>query len=206
MPRVRYGPDITDDAQFLILEDSRIKNKLAKAKSEKTRAKLLKERDLLRQAEKQIFGNRANARKLARESVSRQGYLADSEVKALGAKRFKQIKGKGQLGLASTPGRKTQQIGRKQGYKARPETAHKELYASATAKAKSSDIMRRIREQKKVSVAAKKKAKKSSAKKAAPTRKKKAAKKAAPAKKATPVKKAAAKKTPAKKSAPRKKR
>ena len=211
MPRVRYGPDITDDADSLLLDDSRIKNQLKGATGAK-RAKLLKEKDLVNKAIKDVFGSRANARKLAAESVRRQGYMSDADARAIGARRNAKLKGKGPLGLAATPGRGSQQIGRKKGYKVRQGTNNEDLFRSATAKAKSSDIMRRVRAQKTAAQASKSKAKKAAKKVGA-------AKKAAPAKKATPVKKAAAKKapaakkaavkkvaTPAKKAVPRKKR
>jgi hypothetical protein len=214
MPRVRYGPDITDDAQSILLDESRIKNKLKGAKSERERTKLLKERDLINQAIKEVFGSRDNARKLAAESVARQGYLKPEDVKALGAKRFKKLKGKGELGLPKTPGRRSEKIGLKKGFQARPETANGDLYRAATAKARQSDIMRRVRSQQTAAQTSKNKAKTAAkkvgaAKKAAaakkPTTAKKAAAKKAPAKKAA-AKKAPAKKAPAKKAAPRKKR
>lgn len=210
MPRVRYGPDITDDADSLLLDDSRIKNQLKGASGAK-RAKLLKEKDLINQAIKEVFGSRANARKLASESVRRQGYLTPAEARAIGAKRTQKLKGKGPLGLASTPGRGSEQIGRKTGYRARANTNNEDLFRSATAKAKSSDIMRRVRSQKTAAEASKAKAKKA-AKKVQAAKKPAAAKRAAAAKKASPAKKAAAKKAakkttaPAKKAAPKKKR
>jgi hypothetical protein len=208
MPRVRYGPDITDDAQSILLDESRVKNKLKGAKSERERTKLLKERDLINQAIKEVFGSRDNARKLAAESVARQGYLKPEDVKALGAKRFKKLKGKGELGLPKTPGRRSEKIGLKKGFQARPETANGDLYRAATAKAKQSEIMRRVRSQQTAAQTSKNKAKTAAkkvgaAKKATPA--KKAAAKKAPAKKAA-AKKAPAKKSPAKKAAPKKKR
>jgi hypothetical protein len=170
MPRVRYGPDITDDAQSLLLDQSRVKRKLEKASSDKARAALLKERDLINRAIKDLFGSRANARKLASESVARQGYLSSEDIASLGVKRAKKIKGKGQLGLASTPGRGSQQIGIKQGYRARPETQNPDLYVSATKKAKSSEVLRQVKSQKNAAKKARSKAKKA-AKKKSPAKK-----------------------------------
>lgn len=204
MPRVRYGPDITDDADSILLDDSRIKNQLKNASGQK-RVKLLKEKDLINKTIKDVFGSRANARKLAAESVRRQGYMSSADARAIGAKRNQKLKGKGPLGLAATPGRGSQQIGRKKGYKVRQGTNNEELFRSATAKAKSSDIMRRVKAQKTQAQKSKSSAQKA-AKKIGGAKKAAAAKKAAPAKKAAAVKKAAAKKAPAKKATPRKKR
>lgn len=214
MPRVRYGPDITDDADSLLLDASRIKNQLNKAKGKKARAALIKERDLLNQAIKDIFGSRANARKLQKESTRVQGYLSPSEIRALGVKSNKKIKGKGVLGLANSP-RGSQQIGRKKGYKARANPTNEALYKSATERAKSSAILKQVKRQKTAAEANRKASKskakkvqakqKSAAKKATPTKKAAAAKKAAPAKKAA-AKKAPAKKAPAKKATPKKRR
>lgn len=206
MPRVRYGPDITDDADSLLLDDSRIKNQLRGATGAK-RVKLLKEKDVVNKAIKDVFGSRANARKLAAESVRRQGYMSSADARAIGAKRNQKLKGKGPLGLAATPGRGSQQIGRKKGYKVRQGTNNEDLFRSATAKAKSSEIMRRVKAQKTAAQSSKSKAKKraTGAKKAAPAKKAAAVKKATPVKK-TAVKKAPAKKAPVKKAVPRKKR
>lgn len=219
MPRVRYGPDITDDADSLLLDASRIKNQMKNASGPKLE-QLKKERDLNTQAIKEIFGSRANARKLSSESVRRQGYMSDADVRAIGAKRTKKLKGKGPLGLSATPGRGSEQIPQKTGYRARAMTNNEDLYRAATAKAKSSDIMRRVRAQQTAAQASKNKAKKAmkkaqAPKKAAAAKKPAAAKKAAPAKKTAAqkaaakkaaAKKAPAKKAPAKKAAPRKKR
>jgi hypothetical protein len=204
MPRVRYGPDITDDADSILLDDSRIKNQLKGATGAK-RAKLLKEKDVINKAIKDVFGSRKNARKLAAESVRRQGYMSDADARAIGAKRNRKLKGKGALGLAATPGRGSQQIGRKKGYKVRQGTNNEDLFKSATAKARSSEVMRRVRAQKTAAQSSKSKAKKA-AKKVSGAKKATAVKKAA--KKTVPAKKAAVKKvaTPAKKAVPRKKR
>lgn len=206
MPRVRYGPDITDDADSLLLDDSRIKNQLKGATGRK-KVQLLKEKDVVNKAIKDVFGSRANARKLAAESVRRQGYMSSADARAIGAKRNRKLKGKGPLGLAATPGRGSQQIGRKKGYKVRQGTNNEDLFRSATARAKSSEIMRRVKAQKTAAQSSKSKAQKraTGAKKAAPAKKAAAVKKATPVKK-TAVKKAPAKKAPVKKAVPRKKR
>ena len=225
MPRVRYGPDITDDADSLMLDDSRIKNQMAALRKSGGEGsakwkKLLKEKDLLNKAIKEVFGNRNNARALARESTRQQGYMSPEEIRALGVKRNKKIKGKGPLGLAATPGRGSQQIGRKKGYKARAKETNEALYKSATQRAKSSAILKQVKKQKTAAEASRKASKskakkvqakqKSAAKKATPTKKAAAAKKAAPAKKTAakkaPAKKAPAKKAPAKKATPKKRR
>jgi len=214
MPRVRYGPDITDDADSLMLDDSRIKNQMAALRKSGGEGsakwkKLLKEKDLLNKAIKEVFGNRNNARALARESTRQQGYMSPAEVRALGVKRNKKIRGKGPLGLAATPGRGSQQIGRKKGYQARAKETNEALYKSATQRAKSSAILKQVRKQKTAAESKRKASKSKAAKKASAVKKatpvKKAAAKKTPAKKA-PAKKAPAKKAPAKKATPRKKR
>jgi len=188
MPRVRYGPDITDDAHSILIDQDRIAKQLKRTKSEPARAKLIAQRDLLNKAIKDVFGSRANARKLAAESQARQGYLSPADIRALGVKKYKPVKGKGPLGLPKTPGRGTEKIGYKKGFKPRANTKNPELYKSATQKGKASDILRQVRSQKTAAEAAAK----GSRKKAAT--------------KATAVKKAATKKKPAKKAAPKKKR
>jgi hypothetical protein len=208
MPRVRYGPDITDDADSLMLDASRIKNQLRGATGKK-RARLLKEQDLLNKAIKEVFGNRENARKLAKESTRQQGYMSPAEVRALGVKRNKKIKGKGQLGLAATPGRGSQQIGRKKGYQARAKETNEALYKLATQRAKSSAVLKQVRRQKTAAEANRKASKSKAAKKATAVKKATPVKKAAakkPAVKKVAAKKAPAKKAPAKKAPPRKKR
>lgn len=209
MPRLRYGPDVTDDAASLLTDLDRIEKKLKKPQSNAARARLLKQKKLIGDGIKQVFGNRANARKLAAESLKRQGYATPADIRAVGGSRYKKLKGKGPLNLPGTPGRGSQQIGRKKGFQARPESAHPELYKSAQKKAKAArNILRQVKAQETAGKAAKKKtsaAVKKAAKKTASAKKatavKKAAKKAAPAKKA--VKKVA---TPAKKAAPKKRR
>jgi len=201
MPRLRYGPDITDDAASLLTDLDRIDKKLKSTQSAAARARLIKQRDLIGKGIKDVYGSRGNARKLAKESLARQGYASAEDVKALGGKRYKKLTERrgGNVNLASTPGRGREAIPRKQGYQARPETAHPELYASATKKAKTAQsILRQIRSQETAGAAAKKKA----AKKAATVKKAaKKAKKAAPAKKAAAPKKAAKKAVAAKKAA-----
>jgi hypothetical protein len=198
MPRLRYGPDVTDDAASLLTDLDRIDKKLKSTQSAAARARLIKQRDLIGKGIKEVYGSRANARKMAAESLARQGYASAEDVKALGGKRYKKLTERrgGNVNLASTPGRGREAIPRKQGYQARPETAHPELYASATKKAETArSILRQIRSQETAGQAAKKKA----AKKAATV--KKAAKKASAVKKAAAPKKAAKKAVAAKKAA-----
>lgn len=195
MPRLRYGPDVTDDAASLLTDLDRIDKKLKQTQSAAARARLVKQRDLINRGIKEVFGSRQNARTLAKESLARQGYADPADVKALGGKRFKKLKGKGQLNLAATPGRNREAIPRKKGYQARPETANPELYKSAQKKAaQAQSILRQVRSQETAGKAAKKKAK-------AAAKKVSAAKKAAPAKKAAAPKKAAKKAVAAKKAA-----
>ncbi len=189
MPRVRYGPDITDDAASLIMDADRIAKKLKQANTPAARARLISQRDLINKGIKDVFGSRANARKLAKESLRRQGYATAEQIRAAGAKKFKPVKGSGQLGLAATPGRGNQAIGRKKGYGARPESNYPDLYKTATKKAKAAKaILRQVKAQDTAGASARKKAQKAAA-----------VKKAKPAKKA-----ATAKKAVAKKAAPRK--
>lgn len=191
MPRVRYGPDITDDAASLELDEDRLRKQLRRlTRGTPAYNRVLEQLNANRLATQIVFGNRENRRTMARESVRRQGYLSDAEVRELGVARSRQLRGRragDQFNLARTPGRRSQAIPGKKGYKARPQTENPELFRSATRKARSAEARKylsQLREQPSTRRAAAKKATKAAAKKAT------AAKKAARPRKATRPRKA----------------
>ena len=178
MPRVRYGPDITDDAASLELDEDRLRKQLRRlTRGTPAFERVQAELNANRRVTQLVFGNRENRRTMARESLRRQGYLSDEAVKELGVARARQLRGRragDQLNLARTPGRRSQAIPGKKGYKARPATENPDLFRSATKKARSAEarkILSQLREQPSTRKAAARKAAKSAAKKATATKK-----------------------------------
>ncbi len=87
MPQLRYGPDITDDADNLLRQQQRlVKQRKKLGKLNRTDTGRLKDIDA---AIKAGFGNRANLREYARESVRRKGYSDTRKSKKIGGVRFK---------------------------------------------------------------------------------------------------------------------
>jgi len=193
MPGLRYGPDITDDAAAAMDFEKEIRRQLRGLKTGPRRTMLNNKLKAIEEYTSRVFGDKQTRNRLAKSSLSRQGYASEEEVRAVGGSLYRKRRGPGILGLAESPeGR--QDIGRRRGYKARPamDEADRADYARATARGRRAgrgsqgSILAEIRKQRKKQTDAASKARAKLKKKAAA---RKTAKKAAKPKKAAPKRK-----------------